>query len=699
MHDLRDTANKKNGQYAPANGGPFNGPNQDQVPTSILEQLSNLSQTKSADFFPARFLLLYMVVELIPNLGAYDVSGPQWLYLNLINVACLVYLLFDKKSGYIHAIQAATSSMLTIIYLLFVLIAGVSIISAANKVESLCCYTMLLTTVFMYLNIAILLHGRMHLFPLIAWAISILLLVQAVQILFKFYEGMLLYNSLDEVLDNIRLNAGHKNVLAASMVIKFPFLIYTIYKGKFKDRLFTMGLFAFAVCCLIILNARSTFVALLFIVSVFTVYYIREYIKIRSAKILFVNLGTIIVPFIIGILLSNAVLSHGPRIYESDFYGTFSHKLSTIKLTNEGSDNRFWLWGNALSYIKSNLFFGCGYGNWKLIAIPYEKYSINELLVSIHVHNDFLETIAETGVFGGLLFSLIFIVLVWFIFKTYFQKQHFQLKEIAPVLLTILVCYFVDANLNFPGSRPIMQFYFAFIFALCFNFYLEGGQQPFFLKRMKITKGMFGGIYLLIVIPAIIVQFIIYDSLLAQEQFSRDSLKQPPAMSWQDVKDEFPAIPNIDVQCLPIGEIKAKYLIKENRFDDALKMLQDCTGVNPELGYNDYLKGVVYLKTKKVDSAYFYASRAFYKRPRAIPFSKFLLTICVLRKDKITADSVFKTAVLLNNDSRLWNHYIEVSSNLNVDNNTLIAVTDSALKMYPKDESLKKTKSKLIGIH
>jgi len=549
----------------------------------------------------------------------------------------------------------------------------------------------------MYVNLVVLLYRRMHLFPFIAWAVSILLFIQALQVLYQFYVGMQHGKSLDQNLEILGLNAGHKNILAASMVIKFPFLIYTIHKGRLLDRLFSMSAFALAVCGLVMLNSRATYLSLLFMIFIYIIFFIREYSKMKSAKMLIVNLWAVLALFIVGILLSNFLVSH-IRIYDSDYYGSFLKKLSSIKFSNEGSDNRFWLWGNAVSYIKSNFILGCGYGNWKLAAIPYEKNTINDLIMSVHVHNDFLETTAETGIPGGLLFFSIFIVLTWYIFKTYFQKQHFQLKDIAPALFSVLVCYFVDASLNFPGGRPIMQFNYAFLLALCYNYYHEGRQQPIAVKKIPVTKPVFGAIYLLLFIPAIIIQITMYNSLVAQQQFSRDSVKLPPAENWEDVKNAFPPIPNMDIQCLPIGEIKAKYLIKKNRYDEALQMLQDCSDVNPNLGYNDYLKGIVYFKTNKIDSAYYYAGRAFEKRPRANPFCKFLLTICAVRKDKIKADQVFSQEVALHNDSLIWNHYIQVLSNLNVDNSTLMTLTDSALKKFPQDESLKKTKIELNRI-
>ena len=263
-------------------------------------------------------------------------------------------------------------------------------------------------------------------------------------------------------------------------------------------------------------------------------------------------------------------------------------------------------------------------------------------------------------------------------------------------MFAILVCYFVDAALNFPGGRPVMQFYFAFLLALAANFYLAGRPQPYQGKIVPIRKPLFATVYLGLLVPAIIVQVMIYQSLVAQQQFSRDSVKQQPSQSFDDVKDAFPVIPNIDVECLPIGEIKAKYLIKEKMYPDALQLLRGCSSINPNLGYNDYLQGIVFFKTGKMDSAYYYASRAFDKRPRATPFGKFLLTVCAIKKDKTTADQVFSKVVALHSDSLIWNHYIEVLSNLGVGNPQLITLTDSALNKFPGDESLKKTKNELM---
>ena len=653
---------------------------------------------KSSDFFPALFLILYLVVELIPDLGAYDTAGPQWGYLSAINLGSLIYIISDKKSLFINAIEDVTTSLLTRLYLLYIFVAGISIVIAANKVESLCAFTSLLTTLGMYVNIAIILYRRMHLFPLIAGTISIFLTIQALQILYQFYLGLQHNIDLDIELKSLTLHAAHKNILAASMVFKFPFLLYTIYRGRLRTRLLALPVLALAVSGLVILNARTAYLSLLFIVIVYLLFFVRDFFRIRSTKTLITNLVGVITVFVIGILLSNVLISH-TRIYTSDFYGTFLQKMSSIKISNQGSDNRFWLWGNALSYIKNHPFIGCGYGNWKLAAIPYEKYTLNELIVSLNVHNDFLETTAETGVVGGSLFFSIFIVLGWFIVKPQIKKYNSQLKEITPVLMTILVCYFLDASLNFPKSRPIMQCYFALTLGLCYNFFYNGEHQINPTKKIRLNKFMFGAISLPVLIPTIILQVFIYQSLVAQKQFSDDSLKVQPTENWDDVNNAFPFIPNINIQCLPIGEIKAKYLIKGKMYDEALTVLRNCYNVNPALGYNDYLQGIVFFKINKIDSAWYCAAKAFNKRPRALPFSEFLLTLCLIRNDRTSADQVFKKAVALNNNSRLWIHYIQVLSNLHADKSTLLSLTDKAQQLFIDDEEVKKLKNNLAAIY
>ena len=112
-------------------------------------------------------------------------------------------------------------------------------------------------------------------------------------------------------------------------------------------------------------------------------------------------------------------------------------RSSTISLsTKDGSVNqRLRYYNHALSQFIKTPLTGVGAGNWKLHSIDYDKNDINGFIVPYHAHNDFLQILAELGIFG-----LIFYVL--FIYnstKILFQKvlfyKHFNLFLIGSLLV------------------------------------------------------------------------------------------------------------------------------------------------------------------------------------------------------------------------------------------------------------------------
>ena len=83
-----------------------------------------------------------------------------------------------------------------------------------------------------------------------------------------------------------------------------------------------------------------------------------------------------------------------------------------------------------------------------------------DYLVPYHAHNDFLEITAELGLLGGLSYFMIFVIVALTLLKLFFNsnfKLHFF------VIGSAFIVYVIDALLNFPIERPIMQIPFALI--------------------------------------------------------------------------------------------------------------------------------------------------------------------------------------------------------------------------------------------
>ena len=90
------------------------------------------------------------------------------------------------------------------------------------------------------------------------------------------------------------------------------------------------------------------------------------------------------------------------KIFENDIYYVFSvmhfnHYLSAIEI------------------FKDNKLFGIGPKNYRKIC-KNEKYYLNEFSCSTHPHNYFIQILAETGLIGLFLFSIIYLSFLYLFF-------------------------------------------------------------------------------------------------------------------------------------------------------------------------------------------------------------------------------------------------------------------------------------------
>ena len=82
-------------------------------------------------------------------------------------------------------------------------------------------------------------------------------------------------------------------------------------------------------------------------------------------------------------------------------------RLSTLgKLNDDSSNQRFRYYSQAIESILKNPLIGIGIGNWELESIKYDAQNISGYIIPYHVHNDYLEIAAETGLIGALIYYL-----------------------------------------------------------------------------------------------------------------------------------------------------------------------------------------------------------------------------------------------------------------------------------------------------
>ena len=655
-----------------------------------------MSKTETNQWGVGFCTFLYLMVHFIPDLGGADVMGAQWLYVSILDLLVLSYLFFNKGK-FKAAIDAVLNLKFTLVYSLLVIWAILSLSYALNSIESLVCLARLMSTYLIFINLSILYYKKAlpALFNLVSIFVAVVLLFDALYVISEFSKNMVDMN-LDQNIVSLTGKNGNKNVMAASLLIKFPFLLFVILHNKVLGKVAGLIILFLGIMALFILNTRSTYVGLAVIFVLFTIAIYLLYKK-EGIKTIGIQIAYFIIPIFFAFLAANAMLSKAVVLQGfQGGYGTITKRAGDINVASE-QNSRIHLWKGAIDYAIKHPLLGAGYGNWKLASIPYEKEYTNDLFVPYHCHNDFIEMFADLGLIGGLAFFALFLLLGYAVVRVWQKTTDTNHRLIASIALMAIACYFVDAFFNFPVERTSMQTMFAVSAALLLTplHFITSTQKPKPLGQLAVV---FLLVAMLLIIGAMYVNYQTYTSLKVQK-YVMGEINEEPKMALDEVKDAFPAIPNLSTSTLPIKALVARYYLREKQFDQAMRLLNESDNVNPYLHYNDFIKTAVFSVQVKYDSTFYYAKKAFYNWPRATSYYKNMIFASAKMKDTAEATKAFKTYIKYRNTAEGWNQYILALVEIN---QTPITSTklllDSAIKQFPADSALfVKTSSLIYG--
>jgi O-antigen ligase len=629
---------------------------------------------------PTLFAGLYLLVHFMPDLDAADVMGPQWLYTGIIDALGILFI-FMHRQHFAAAIQGIFKYKFTLVFSFLVAWASLSYFYAINPTETLVTGARLITTFLVFIVLSILFYKQP--LPALLTGISVIMafvLLYDSLVLLKTFSSNLTTMSLDENIIALRGNHGNKNVMAAALLIKFPFVLWLIINNKLLGKLLAAFVLIMGVTGLLILNTRSTYVGLLIITIIFiatTLYFKSK----QNKKAIFTQIAYLIIPVIIGYFIANMFLGTAVQMQDSQGgYGTVTKRIGDITVASE-ENSRLRLWKNAIDYSIHHPLIGCGYGNWKLASIPYEIFHTTELFVPYHAHNDFFEMFADLGLLGGLSFALLFLLVPIITFSIWKNKSFNNLHLAATILFMAVTCYAVDAFLNFPAERTAMQSILAIAAALIC---IPISYQQENVNVRKSLMGVFFSVALIGIIPSIYVHKLTYDSLKIQK-FVMGEVNADPVMKTEDV-EKLPSIPDMSSSTLPLKAMIARYYIRDKNYDEALRLLKESDNVNPHLYYNDFLRTAIYAAKNNFDSALYSSKKAFYNWPNATSYYKNLIFAASKKKDSTEIKKAFNLIVDHFNTPFTWNNYLlgmyEVKGSADA---TLNNMLDSAIKMFPND--------------
>ncbi len=650
---------------------------------------TNFKTEHKNSLIPMIIVGLYMAVHFINNMNSIDVMGPQWLYLSLLDILVVIYI-WARKDLYKDVIVTIFKQLYSKLYLSLFLLAGLSIFFAMNQVEAWVCFVRFIITVIAFFNLAVLFIHQQGSFTLICRLLAAILLVESIQYFNKLFDGIA-ETSLGALISSLNGNTGNKNIFAASLVIKIPFVLYALYHAKLAERIFHILALTLGIATIFMASARASYVSLILVSIIFIGFVLVKFRQHKKAEHLLLQSAYLLLPILSAFFITQAINTQVTTLQESNSgrYGSVIGNISSIALTNDASSYRFKLWEHAFDYIAENPLMGCGYGNWKLASIPYEKEYIDDLNVPAHAHNDFLEHAAELGLLGGLLYLSLYVCLFLCTIKTLRSAATEQTKLIALFSFMALIVYAVDAGLNFPIERAIMQVFFACVTAINLGTYIKGRQEVQVSdteptnKTFTLAHPLYGIITILMLLPATYITYLTYISLKGQLRVVPDLKNEPMSIPLAEVKTMFPPIPNLTSSSQPIEAILGRYHSENQQYDEALRLLRKSIPYNPHIYYSQFLMANVFFTTNQMDSAKYYAELAYYNKPRANTYYQTLVAVHAKRRDTAGVAKAFRTYTKYRNEPFAWNLYL--MGMLNAQQRAtpeLLKLADSALTLF-----------------
>lgn len=646
-------------------------------------------------------ILLYSIVTFIPILQAHDIVNTQWFYIAIVNTISLGYIFLRRKSYELYSISKLALAVFigSILFLFFSLLSITKSILISESIVALIYLVLVLVALFI-LYIIVKQNPKKY-FNFFALLIGIVAVIDSLHVIIFFISHNNEVRS-EELISSLTHNYGNRNILATSIAMKFPFLLYIFAKkSKIYKILSLLGLIIVFVAIFLIGTRTAIYASIiLFVLFLFYLIYVNQLNKIIP----------LIIIGIISILTSLNLnkIEKGKLNYFNDLIFTKTKKdifnkakNDSLKINLLNDSGRIKFWNAAIQDIKINPLLGVGIGNWKLT--PKNELIKTSTQKNFYypkkVHNDFLQVFSEIGIFGFLLY-FIFFIFIFFQLINAFLKSKKQSKEekllVIIVLFSSLSIYFFDSFFNFPHERTPIQILFYSI--LAFVLVLPSNKINFKLGRFPLLISI-----LLLNILFLLISFKNYEAskvhkILYDDFSNKDFFKEKYTISYNEMLEILPDFPEIDAYGRTISIMKSFYAYNSKRKNKTMQHLTEGIKKTPFHAESMGLKSMFFYidnDLKNVDSALYYAKKSFDIQPSRKQEFEILRRIYVTNKDTLNTLKTLNTHLrVVPNDVDAWIQKAKLLITYNKRSKRFFEVIDSAYLLNPNNKILKQYKKK-----
>jgi len=593
--------------------------------------------------FGALILAYVLIPTFTPNLMAFDTNAPKFLALSLVNLLAFITLLNDKQIRQQPAsLGYFFKTWVGLVYFGFIVASLLSFFNAINLSESLLQLTKIFTVFSAVFMLSVILMRDLRFLKWVVIIFAGLLIFDAFSVF--YYINQFIKGSITDITE-IKSIYSNKNVLASALFVKLPFALWLLmYEKKWLRVMGWLGLMT-GITAVFFMATRAFYSGLIALTIVYLGYQLFSYFQKKEGKHLRLAGYFLAALFIAYLGFSGTQQFLYPKNIGGRLTGGVTKQLATINLSDASLNARLLGWKWSLDLLKEKPLLGIGSGNWKVSVLKYENRTKDDFTYMYKAHNDFIETFAETGLLGGLLYLGIFILIGWAFLRQIFkggsdEDEHFRYMFLAAAGLAF---YSVDALFNFPADRPEIL--------VLFSFYLAAGISVIHHQNIRSEAAAPAPEpakkYSMLFWPASAVAIIAFACMSWLLYLNHESSKTQRIV-YQEIKSGklttasskiiagFPSFPTLTILGESIKVQKARYLLSEQKYEQAIALLRGDRNT-PWDGRREYFLAMGFSNLKQTDSALVYSEKLYQMKPK---HPKNLLITCQMLEERKENDKV-----------------------------------------------------------
>lgn len=279
------------------------------------------------------------------------------------------------------------------------------------------------------------------------------------------------------------------------------------------------------------------------------------------------------------------------------FVKPIQKRLLEISPTGDASSaSRLKIWSDTIPMIKNKLFFGYGPGGYEWHFPRYKSHSINRKVT--YTHNDYLNALADYGVFGTLII-LFFIVLLFMKSRKipeFFEHPDTQALMVGCLSAVVVVLFhaFFDFNNHIYSNALLFVVICGIYISVVSN--VENEEEAYW-KFDKLNNNIFMLIFVGIILVGIIISGIIQaGKLFLSEAYFQQGYALQYQILWNEASKKYEIAQKYDPKNPNIYGKLAEVLSAQNLFRIGIDNNQAINYYDTALKYNPYESDFLFKK-------------------------------------------------------------------------------------------------------